>query len=46
VPGIGFSPDEMLQGRLFSYGDTQRNRLEIKLHSGQRAEMPVPKLPS
>ncbi len=23
VPGISFSPDKMLQGRLFSYGDTQ-----------------------
>jgi Catalase len=23
VPGIGFSPDKMLQARLFSYGDTQ-----------------------
>ena len=23
VPGIGFSPDKMLQGRLFSYGDAQ-----------------------
>ena len=23
VPGIGFSPDQMLQARLFSYGDTQ-----------------------
>ena len=22
VPGVGFSPDKMLQGRLFSYGDT------------------------
>ncbi len=29
VPGIGFSPDKMLQGRLFSYGDTQRYRLGI-----------------
>src|SRR3546814_19420540 len=27
VPGIGFSPDRMLQGRLFSYGDAQRYRL-------------------
>ena len=26
-PGIGFSPDKMLQGRLFSYPDTQRYRL-------------------
>ena len=29
VPGIGFSPDKMLQGRLFSYGDAQRYRLEV-----------------
>ncbi|MDR0883171.1 MAG: catalase [Oscillospiraceae bacterium] len=29
VPGIGFSPDKLLQGRLFSYGDTQRHRLGI-----------------
>ena len=27
VPGIGPSPDKMLQGRLFSYGDTHRYRL-------------------
>lgn len=27
VPGIGFSPDKMLQGRLFSYSDTHRYRL-------------------
>jgi catalase len=27
VPGIGPSPDRMLQGRLFSYGDTHRYRL-------------------
>ena len=26
VPGIGVSPDKMLQGRLFSYGDAQRYR--------------------
>ena len=26
-PGIGPSPDKMLQGRLFSYGDTHRYRL-------------------
>jgi len=26
-PGIGFSPDKMLQGRLFSYPDTQRYRI-------------------
>ncbi|MBH3426109.1 catalase, partial [Pseudomonas gessardii] len=29
VPGISFSPDKMLQGRLFSYGDTQRYRLSV-----------------
>jgi len=32
VPGISFSPDKMLQGRLFSYGDTQRYRLGINHH--------------
>ena len=32
VPGIGFSPDRMLQGRLFSYGDAQRYRLGINHH--------------
>jgi catalase len=29
APGIGFSPDKMLQGRLFSYGDAQRYRLGV-----------------
>ncbi len=29
IPGIGFSPDKMLQGRLFSYGDAQRYRLGV-----------------
>src|SRR5690625_189683 len=29
VPGIGFSPDKMLHGRIFSYGDTQRYRLGV-----------------
>ncbi len=29
VPGIGLSPDKMLQGRLFSYPDTQRYRLGV-----------------
>ena len=32
VPGIGFSPDKMLQARLFSYGDTQRYRLGINFN--------------
>jgi catalase len=42
VPGIGFSPDKMLQGRLFSYGDTQRYRLGVNY-----AHIPVnaPKCP-
>jgi catalase len=38
VPGIGFSPDKMLQGRLFSYGDTQRYRLGVN-----HAQIPVNK---
>lgn len=29
VPGIGFSPDKMLQGRLFAYGDAHRYRLGV-----------------
>lgn len=29
VPGIETSPDKMLQGRLFSYSDTQRYRLGV-----------------
>jgi catalase len=32
VPGIGFSPDKMLQGRLFSYSDAQRYRLGMNNH--------------
>ncbi|QGN38970.1 catalase [Klebsiella oxytoca] len=32
VPGVSFSPDRMLQGRLFSYGDTQRYRLGVNHH--------------
>ncbi|MFM0477020.1 catalase [Paraburkholderia strydomiana] len=32
VPGIGFSSDRLLQGRLFSYGDTQRYRLGVNHH--------------
>lgn len=32
VPGIGFSPDRMLQSRLFSYGDAQRYRLGVNHH--------------
>ncbi|MBP6020535.1 MAG: catalase [Burkholderiaceae bacterium] len=32
VPGISFSPDRMLQARLFSYGDAQRYRLGVNHH--------------
>jgi catalase len=32
VPGIGFSPDKMLQARLFSYSDTQRYRLGVNFN--------------
>jgi catalase len=32
VPGIGFSPDRLLQARLFSYGDAQRYRLGVNHH--------------
>jgi len=32
VPGIGFSPDKVLQGRLFAYGDAQRYRLGVNHH--------------
>jgi len=32
-PGIGFSPDKMLQERLFSYGDTQRYRLGVNFNA-------------
>jgi catalase len=32
VPGIGFSPDKMLQSRLFAYGDAQRYRLGVNHH--------------
>jgi catalase len=32
IRGIGFSPDKMLQGRLSSYGDTQRYRLGVNFN--------------
>lgn len=38
VHGIGLSPDKMLQGRLFSYGDAQRYRLGVN-----HMEIPVNK---
>lgn len=42
VPGIGYSPDRVLQGRLFAYGDTARYRLGIN-----HEQLPVnaPKIP-
>jgi catalase len=42
VPGISFSPDKMLQGRLFSYGDAQRYRLGI---NHQQIPVNAPKCP-
>jgi catalase len=32
VPGIGVSPDRMLQSRLFNYADAQRYRLGVNFH--------------
>ena len=32
VPGLGFSPDRMLQGRLFAYADAHRYRLGVNHH--------------
>ncbi|TDE98919.1 catalase [Occultella glacieicola] len=32
VPGVGPSPDRMLQGRLFSYGDAARYRVGVNHH--------------
>lgn len=32
IDGISFSPDKMLQGRLFSYPDAQRYRLGVNAH--------------
>lgn len=29
VPGLGLSPDKLLQGRIFAYGDAQRYRLGV-----------------
>ena len=42
VPGISFSPDKMLQGRLFSYGDAQRYRLGVNL---QQIPVNAPRCP-
>jgi catalase len=43
VPGIGFSPDKMLQGRLFSYGDAQRYRLGV---NSEQIPVNAPRVPS
>jgi len=32
IPGVGLSPDKLLQARLFSYGDAQRYRLGVNHH--------------
>jgi catalase len=32
VPGIGISPDKMLQARIFAYGDAERYRLGVNHH--------------
>jgi catalase len=32
VPGIGFSPDKVLQARVLSYADAQRHRLGVNHH--------------
>ncbi len=41
VPGIGFSNDPLLQGRILSYVDTQlsRGQSELSTNSYQCAEM-------
>ncbi|SDK68646.1 catalase [Microbulbifer yueqingensis] len=43
VPGIGFSPDKMLLGRVFSYADAHRARLGVnyKLIPVNRPKCPV-----
>ena len=49
VPGIDFTNDPLLQGRNFSYLDTQLKRLgSHQLHppAGQRPALPVPPLPA
>lgn len=32
VPGVDFSPDKLLQGRLFAYGDAHRHRVGANSH--------------
>ena len=47
VLGIGFSPDRMLQGRLFAYGYAQRYRLGVNHHliPVNASRLPIPQLP-
>ena len=45
VPGIGPSPDKMLQGRLFAYGDAHRYRLGINPR-GLRSTPRTPRRPT
>jgi catalase len=40
VPGIGLSPDKLLQARIFSYGDAQRYRLGVN-HNAIPVNAPV-----
>ncbi len=42
VPGIGHSPDKMLQARIFSYADAHRYRVGVNARSasGQQAALP------
>jgi catalase len=42
VPGIGFSPDKMLQARLFAYADAHRYRLGVNY---ENIEVNKPKCP-
>jgi catalase len=42
VPGIGFSPDKMLQARIFSYADAHRYRLGTQLRTAPRQCCEVP----
>jgi catalase len=47
VPGIGFSPDKMLQGRLFLWRHAALPAWrQLQPNPGQRADMPVPQLSS
>ena len=47
VPGIGLSPDKLLQGRLFAYGDAQRYRLGVNHnHIPVNRPLPLRRVPS